>query len=95
MLGCFIDRGVLTAGGTGGVDASRRDELTGLLNRHGLRDQARAFQDEYYLRNTDFMSLHVSPDNLSSINRQYSFDFGDKVITALGLQLKEAFGTHA
>ena len=66
--------------------------MTGLLNSRGLSEQIQAFQDEYYLRGTDFMRLHVSIDDISAVNRQYGYDFGDKVITALGDRLRKMFG---
>ena len=92
LLGCFIDRGLLTANDLRGLETTSRDDMTGLLNSRGLSEQIHAFQDEYYLRGTDFMRLHVSIDDIISINNQYGFDFGDKVIAALGGQLKKSFG---
>ncbi len=93
LLGCFIDRELLNENDVRGSDTSIRDEMTGLLNSRGLAEQVTAFQDEYYRRKTDFMCLHVSLDDIESLNREYGFDFGDKVITALGGALKKAFGT--
>ncbi len=95
MLGCFMDRDLLTVNSIGGIDAAYRDEMTGLLNARGLHEQATAFQDEFFLRNTDFMYLYVSLDNISVINEQFGFEFGDKVITSFGLRIKEIFGTSA
>ncbi len=95
LLGSFIDRESLYANDVRGSDAARYDEMTGLLNSRGLFEQLHAFQDEYYLRNTDFIRLHVSIDDMASINRQYGFDFGDKVIARLGEQLRKTFGTSS
>ena len=92
LIGCFIDRGLLTINDVRGLETASRDELTGLLNSRGLFEQIHAFQDEYYLRGTDFMRLHVSIDDIAAVNRQYGFDFGDKMIAALGNRLKKAFG---
>jgi len=92
LLGSFIDRELLNMHDLRGQDTANRDEMTGLLNSRGLFEHVHSFQDEYYLRNTDFMRLHVSIDDLASINRQYGFVFGDKVIAALGHELKKAFG---
>ena len=92
LLGCFIDRGLLTVNDVRGLETASRDEMTGLLNSRGLSEQIQAFQDEYYLRGTDFMRLHVSIDDISAVNRQYGYDFGDKVITALGDRLRKMFG---
>ena len=95
LLGSFIDRELLNMNDVRGVDTATRDGMTGLLNSRGLSEQVHAFQDEYYLRGTDFMHLHVAIDDLASINQQYGFDFGDKVIAALGAELKKAFGTNS
>ena len=92
LLGSFIDRELLLNSDVRGSDSSRRDEMTGLLNSRGLYEQAHAFQDEYYLRNTDFTLLHVSIDDIAAVNQQYGFDFGDKVIAALGTELRKTFG---
>ena len=92
LLGYFIDRELLTINDTRGTETKRRDQLTGLLNSRGLAEEAVTFQDEYYLRNADFVHIHISIDDFSSINHQYGFDFGDKAITILGKELKKAFG---
>ena len=95
LLGSFVDRELLYMHDLRGQDTSSRDEMTGLLNSRGLFEHVHAFQEEYYLRGTDFMRLHVAIDDIATINRQYGFDFGDKVIAALGLQLKKTFGVSS
>ena len=95
LLGTFIDRDLLNMNDLRGVDTARRDEMTGLLNSRGLYEQAHAFQDEYFLRGTDFLRLHISIDDLASINREFGFDFGDKTILALGTELKKVFGFNS
>ena len=95
MLGCFNDRELLLLHDGVAVDTSRYDEMTGLLNARGLREQARAFQNEFYLRNTDFMCLYVSIDDIQEISAQYGYEFSDRVIAALGAELKRGFGTTA
>lgn len=95
LLGCFVDRELLYMNDLRGQDTANRDGMTGLLNSRGLSEHVHAFQDEYYLRGTDFIRLHVSIDDIDSINRQYGFDFGDKVIAALGRQLNSTFGTSS
>ena len=95
LIGSFIDRELLNMNDVRGQETASRDGMTGLLNSRGLFEHAHAFQDEYYLRNTDFMRLHISIDDLAAINRQYGFDFGDKVIAALGKELKKAFGVSS
>ena len=95
MLGCFHDRDALLENENVSVDLSRYDEMTGLLNERGLHEQAVAFQNEYFLRKTDFMFLYVSIDDIAEISAEYGFDFGDKVIAALGVNLKNAFGASS
>ena len=90
LIGFFIDRDLLTINDTRGTETKKRDQLTGLLNSRGVAEEAVTFRDEYYLRNADFVRIHVSIDDFSSINRQYGFDFGDKAITILGQELKKA-----
>ena len=95
LLGSFIDRELLNMNDVRGKDTANRDGMTGLLNTRGLSENMHAFQDEYYLRGTDFMRLQVGIDDLASINRQYGFDFGDKVIAALGKKIKKVFGVSS
>ena len=95
MLGCFFDRDPVTATETEHEDRRQIDEMTGLLNAYGLREQARAFQDEYFLRKTDFMCLYVAPDDMDNFTNQYGFEFTDQIITAFSVSLRETFGTNA
>ena len=95
MLGCFHDREALLVNDKARADHARYDEMTGLLNERGLHEQALAFQNEYFLRKTDFMCLYVSIDDIAEISAEYGFEFGDKVISSLGLNLKNAFGASS
>ena len=92
LLGYFIDKELLTVNDARGAETKRRDLLTGLLNSRGISEEAHAFQDEYYLRNTDFARYHVAINDFSALNRQYGFDFADKAMARLGTELKKAFG---
>ena len=92
LIGCFMDRDLININDMRGKETKRRDLLTGLLNSRGISEEAHTFQDEYNLRNVDFVRMHVAIDDFSSINRQYGFDFGDKAIAELGRALKKAFG---
>ena len=92
LIGCFVDRDLLNVNDSRGKETKRRDMLTGLLNSRGISEEAHIFQDEYDLRNVDFVRLHVDIDDFASINRQYGFDFGDRVIAALGCALRDALG---
>lgn len=95
LIGWFIDREMLMKNDSRGSETKRRDIITGLLNSRGIGEEEKSFQDEYYLRNADFARIHVAIDDFSVINRNYGYDFGDKVIAALGKELKRSFGLKA
>ena len=78
LLGYFLDLESLGLDQRS-EDASRRELLTGLLNSRGISEAADSLQDEYYLRGTDFVRLHIGINDFNAINEQYGFDFGDKV----------------
>lgn len=92
LLGYFIDRELLTVNDVRGRETQRRDMMTGLLNSRGISEEATAFRDEYYLRGADFVRMHISINDFDTMNEQYGFDFGDRVITELGWALKKEFG---
>ena len=92
LLGCFIDKTSLGLDEGSGAVGLRRDHLTGLLNSRGMSEEAEAFRDEYYLRGTDFVRIHIGINDFNNINKQYGFDFGDKVLGVFGSALKQGFG---
>lgn len=92
LIGYFIDRELLTANDKRGTEMLRRDMLTGLLNSRGLSEEATFFRDEYFLRGTDFARIHIAVNDFVALNEQYGFDFGDKILNALGKALKLDFG---
>ena len=92
LLGYFIDKELLTVNDLRGDETDIRDQLTGLLNSRGVAEESVHFRDEYYLRGVDFGRIHISIDDFASLNEQYGFEFGDKVIRALGAELKKQFG---
>ena len=92
LIGCFIDRDTLLKDDRRERESPRRDFLTGLLNSRGISEEAEAFHDEYYLRGTDFVRIHIGINDFNMLNEQYGFDFGDKVLYTLGHALKEYFG---
>ena len=95
LLGYFIDKDLLGINDKRGNEDSRRELLTGLLNSRGIAEEAEAFQDEYYLRGTNFARIHIGINDFSTINEQYGFDFGDKVLNAFGHALKQGFGLNS
>ena len=95
LLGYFINKGSLNANEQRGGESTRRDHLTGLLNTRGISEEGEAFRDEYYLRGTDFVRIHIGINDFDTINEQYGFDFGDKVLTAFGQALQEGFGLRS
>lgn len=92
LMGYFIDRGLLDINDQRGTETKRRDIYTGLLNSRGFAEEASRFRDEYYLRGTDFVRVHVSIDDFESINDRYGYDFGDKFLGEFGKALKTSFG---
>ena len=92
LMGYFIDRKMLIDSGAVDADASRRDALTGLLNSRGISDEAVLFRDEYDLRRTDFVRIHIAVSDFVALNEQYGYDFGDRILGALGKALKDDFG---
>jgi diguanylate cyclase (GGDEF)-like protein len=95
LMGFFTDRESLNSDDQRAGEISRKDLLTGLLNSRGIAEEAEAFRDEYYLRGTDFVRIHIEINDFSTINEQYGYDFGDKVLSALGHALNEAFGLRS
>ena len=92
LLGYFIDKELLTVNDKRGKETARRDMLTGLLDTRGIMEEAVAFRDGYYLRGLDFVRLHIDINDFTAMNEQYGFDFGDKVLNALGKALNRDFG---
>ena len=76
-------------------ESSKRETLTGLLNSRGISEEADFFHDEYYLSGTDFVRIHIGINDFNTINNQYGFDFGDKVLIAFGNALKQEFGQRS
>ena len=92
LVGYFLDRTALTMHDSRGGDTRRRDMMTGLLNAQGLMEEEQAFQDEYYLRDVDFVRIHIAIDDFSALVAQHGYEFGDKAMIALGNALKQEFG---
>ena len=94
LLGYFLDKESLGLNKPS-EKSSRRELLTGLLNSRGISEEAYAFQDEYHLRGTDFVRIHISINDFHTINKQHGFDFGDKILKAFGRALRQTFGQKA
>ena len=92
LLGYFIDRDMLNDNDLRGIETKRRDMLTGLLNSRGISEEAGVFRDEYYLRGMDFVRIHISIEDIASMNEQYGYDYGDRVLNVVGNALKMVFG---
>ena len=63
------------------------DELTGLLNRNGIKRHMDALIRN---RQSDGLVVHADLDNFSRINERYGVEFGDKVLKAFASQLQAA-----
>lgn len=92
LIGFFIDRDLLTANDQRGADTKRRDIHTGLMNSRGIAEEANRLKDEFYLRNKDFVRMHISIDNFEGFNERYGYDFGDKLLFDFGEVLRRTFG---
>ncbi len=88
LIGYFFQEGKAGEDGSDHTElSSRTDELTGLLNSHGLYEDLYTYIDEYQLRGKDFARIEVSIEDLAGINARYGFDFGDSVIRETGKAL--------
>lgn len=47
---------------------ARKDLLTGRLNSRGITEEVQNYQDEYYLRGTDFVRIHIGINDFDTIN---------------------------
>jgi diguanylate cyclase (GGDEF)-like protein/PAS domain S-box-containing protein len=95
LIGCFTDIDSPSVSDQQDHNSPNRDLLTGLLNSRGISEDAEAFHDEYYLRGTDFVRMHIQINDFTMINEQYGFDFGDKVLYTLGSALEKGLGTNS
>ncbi len=95
LLGYFVDKESLGMNDKRGDEDSRRELLTGLLNSRGISEEAEAFHDEYYLRGTDFVRIHICINDFNTINEQFGFDFGDKLLNTFAQALRHGFGQKA
>jgi len=66
------------------------DELTGLLNRRGLRERARHFETVARRRNTDVVVMMIDLDGFKAINDQHGHTAGDHCICHVAAVAKEA-----
>lgn len=72
---------------------SNRDELTGLLNRHGFHGEL----DKYLMENPDdtFTIVLIDVDDFKIVNDMYGHATGDQVLRNLADDLNEIFGDKA
>jgi len=61
------------------------DELTGLLNRNGIKRHIDALLKD---RQSSGLVIHADLDNFSRINERYGAEFGDQVLKAFASQLQ-------
>ena len=64
------------------AERSRTDDLTGLLNRHGL--------SEVYTRNQHKAALYIDLDKFKAVNDNFGHLAGDKVLVEISRRLKQA-----
>ena len=95
LLGYFFDTDTLGNSDEQSRESSRRDHLTGLLNSRGIAEEAEAFQEEFYLRGTDFVCMHIGINDFNTIHAQYGYEFGDRVLAAFGHELNQEIGLRS
>ena len=76
-------------------DYNRLDELTGLLNERGISEELAFYCDMYYLKNKDFVRIHLNIDDYDTITALYDNEHGENLIKNIGRQLSESFGKNA
>ena len=76
-------------------DFGRLDGLTGLLNTRGLAEELSVYCDMFYLREIDFVRIHLSIEDYDNIVLQNGHIYGEKIIAALGQSLRRLFGNNA
>jgi len=65
------------------------DELTGLLNRRGLRERAHHFESAARRRNTDVIVMMIDLDGFKAINDEHGHSAGDHCICHVAAVAKE------
>lgn len=70
------------------------DYLTGLMGKQDFVDKFDRVFEEYSFADTPFTLIIADIDGLHNINRLHGMKTGDKYITSVGVQLKEAFDFH-
>jgi GGDEF domain-containing protein len=69
------------------IDLSRRDPLTGLLNRRGFRELLTAETKRIARHRRPITLAYIDLDNFKSINDQYGHAAGDELLVAVGQQI--------
>lgn len=74
---------------------TRRDPLTGVLNRHGFAKELERIKDLGVARKTDVVLMLFDCDHFKSINDSYGHDVGDRVIQAVAELLQTVLGEES
>jgi len=69
------------------IDLSRRDPLTGLLNRRGFRELLTVETKRIARHHRPITLAYIDLDNFKSINDQYGHAAGDQLLVAVGQQI--------
>ncbi len=95
MVGSLRDYDPVSDPAADTPDFDRKDGLTGLLNTRGLAEEVSVYCDMYYLREADFVRIHLGIEDFDSIVLQYGRKYGETLIASLGKALRRLFGSSA
>lgn len=68
-------------------ETARRDDLTGLYNRHYFYGSGRALYGQAKVKGTSISMAIMDLDNFHEVNDLYGYDVGDQVIVAIAHEL--------
>ena len=76
------------------TEKSRREPMTGLLNKDGFREDARAYLAEVG-RQVPYALLVLDLDDFKCINDRFGHTYGDQVLQAFSAAMVDSFGPKA
>ncbi len=73
---------------------SRTDDLTGVVNLHGLLTSVSVYADSYQMRGCDFCFISIVVQGMKKINDLLGRNFGNHVLVAVAKRLEKAVGVQ-
>ena len=93
LVGYFVDVGLRNEA-DGIASLPTHDSATGVLNFTGLEAATWRFVDAYRKQKIDFAMLSVNVESFESINAEFGYEFGDKVLKRVADELVSITGNH-